>query len=307
MSQQQNNYKSNEKLRLKSKDFWNESPMDYFGGGLDRNFKSDEEYKAYFDKIDSEFKRKHELYSPDWINDEPFSNIVDFNSMEGKRVLEIGCGLGFNTEQFSSHGANIVSIDQTVTAARTTQKRLSLKNLSGTPVIANAEQLPFKMKSFDFVWSWGVIDHTPRTDVVVDEIDRVLDINGKTKVMVYHRLSLFHWYNIMFVNGILKGKLLKMSPQELRSYCSDNHCPLAQYFKKKTLREYFNKFENVRFNAYESREMFLSHFSWLSLFKRVNFVERLVDFLIPDKLKRKFLNSYGHMILITADKNTLSE
>jgi len=307
MPQQQNNYKSNDELRLKSKDFWNESPMDYFGGGLDRELKSDKEYLVYFDKIDKEFKRKHELYSSEWINDEPFSNIVDFDSMEGKRVLEIGCGLGFNTEQFSSHGASIVSIDQTMTAAQITQKRLSLRKLSGTTVIANAEQLPFKEKSFDFVWSWGVIHHTPKTDVVVDEIERILDINGKTKIMVYHRFSLFHWYNIMFVNGILKGKLLKLSPQELRSYCSDNHCPLAQYFNKKTLRKYFNKFKNVRFNAYESREMFLSHFTWLSLFKRVSFVENFVDYLIPDKIKRHFLNSYGHMILITADKYKFTE
>ena len=77
MTLKNNKLNPNDELRLKSKDFWNESPMDYFGGGLDRNFKSDEEYIAYFDKIDSEFKRKHELYSPDWTNDEPFSNIVD--------------------------------------------------------------------------------------------------------------------------------------------------------------------------------------------------------------------------------------
>ena len=307
MTLKNNKLNPNDELRLKSKDFWNESPMDYFGGGLDREFKSDEEYRAYFDKIDREFKRKHELYSPEWSNDEPFSNIVDFGSMRGKRVLEIGCGLGFNTQQYSSHGADIVSIDQTFTAATTTKKRLTLMQLKGSVVVANAEKLPFKEELFDFVWSWGVIHHTPRTDVVVDEIDRVLARHGETKIMVYHRSSLFHWYNIMFVNGILKGKLLKMSPKELRSYCSDNHCPLAQYFKKKTLRKYFNKFKNVRFNAYESREMFLGHFTWLSLFKRVSFIDKVVDFLIPDNLKRKFLNSFGHMILISADKNIVTE
>ena len=291
-----------EALRVESKGFWDDSPMDYFGGGLDRNFQNDEDYIAYLDKIDNEFKTKLELYSPEWIDDEPFSNIINFKSMGGKRVLEIGCGLGFNTQQFSSHGANIVSIDQTFTAAISTMKRLTIYNLKGSVVVANAEELPFKDESFDFIWSWGVIHHTPRTDVVVEEIDRVLDQNGKTKVMVYHRTSLYHWYNIMFINGILKGKLLKMSPQELRNWYSDNHCPLAQYFSRKTLRKYFTEFDNVRFNAYESREMFLAHFTWLSLFKKFKPVEKLVDFIIPDVLKRKFLDSFGHMILVSAKK-----
>ena len=303
MTRKMRSGEAQEALRLESKGFWNDSPMDYFGGGLDRNIETDEDFKAYFEKIDKEISRKHGLYAPKWTTGEAYSNIVDFRLMKGKRVLEIGCGLGFNTQQFSSHGADIVSIDQTFTAAISTMKRLTIYNLKGSVVVANAEELPFKDESFDFVWSWGVIHHTPRTDVAVEEIDRVLDQNGKTKVMVYHRASLYHWYNIMFINGILKGKLLKMSPQDLRNWFSDNHCPLAQYFSRKTLRKYFSKFNNVRFNAYESREMFLAHFTWLSLFKKFKPVEKLVDLVIPDVLKRKFLDSYGHMILISAEKN----
>ena len=156
---------------------------------------------------------------------------------------------------------------------------------------------------FDFCWSWGVIHHTPRTDFAANEIMRVLCVSANFKVMVYHRHAFYHWYNIFFIEGILKGNLFSMSFQELRNYCSDNHCPLAQYYTKKDLKYFFRSASQIFYiKAFESREMFLSHFSFLTLFKQINVIKKFIDWVFPDKFKIFLLNKWGHMLFISGEK-----
>jgi SAM-dependent methyltransferase len=54
---------------------------------------------------------------------------------------------------------------------------------------ADAESLPFAQGSFDLVYSWGVLHHTPDTQRAIDEVHRVLRPGGRAKVMIYHRAS----------------------------------------------------------------------------------------------------------------------
>ncbi len=54
---------------------------------------------------------------------------------------------------------------------------------------ADAEQLPFADQSFDLVYSWGVLHHTPDTGRAVEEVRRVLKVGGEARVMLYSRRS----------------------------------------------------------------------------------------------------------------------
>ena len=289
-------------LKEDSKNFWTESPMDYFEGNLDRDFKNNEEWIEYFKTVDSKFYKKASLFAQ--IANQPlFSNIINYNSLEYKKVLEVGCGLGSITHQLALHGAQVVAIDQTLTAAITVKKRLEIYGLKGFVICADAENLPFRNDVFDFLWSWGVIHHTPRTAIAASQIIRVLSNGSMFNVMVYHKNALYHWYNIFFVHGILKGKLLKMTFQELRNYCSDNQCPLAQYYTKNELSDFFRSAKKItKIKAYESKDMFLSHFSFLSFFKQSNILRTIIDKIIPDNLKRFILSKWGHMLFISGKK-----
>ncbi|MFT3914557.1 MAG: methyltransferase domain-containing protein, partial [Anaeromyxobacteraceae bacterium] len=73
------------------------------------------------------------------------------------------------------------------TSIEATKRRLALKGLSADVVQGDAEALPFPDKSFDIVWSWGVIHHSSRTAKIVRGDRPRAPAEGECRVMVYHR------------------------------------------------------------------------------------------------------------------------
>jgi SAM-dependent methyltransferase len=118
---------------------------------------------------------------------EPFA---DFAGCSGRRVLEIGVGLGADHQRFAQAGAVLSGIDLTTRAVEHTQRRLALLGLQSALSVGDAEKLPFAAGSFDVVYSWGVIHHSPNTARAVEEIHRVLRPGGTARVMIYHKWSL---------------------------------------------------------------------------------------------------------------------
>lgn len=114
---------------------------------------------------------------------------ADFASGSDKRVLEIGVGMGADLVRWALAGAEVTGIDLTHRAVAITRQRLSERGLQGEVRQADAEDLPFGDGSFDIVWSWGVLHHTPRADLALVEATRVLRTGGRYAVMVYHRRS----------------------------------------------------------------------------------------------------------------------
>lgn len=113
-------------------------------------------------------------------------DFADFAAWQGKRVLEIGVGLGADHERFACAGAQLWGIDLTGRAIAHTASRLGARGLCSTLMVADAEKLPFADDSFDLVYSWGVIHHSPNTAEAAREISRVLKGGGVFRVMIYH-------------------------------------------------------------------------------------------------------------------------
>lgn len=107
-----------------------------------------------------------------------------------KKVLEIGVGLGSDHQLFAEAGAILSGIDYTERAIEHTKRRFALFNLQSELRRADTEDLPFSDDSFDLVYSWGVIHHSPNTRKAAREILRVLKPGGTFKVMIYHKWSL---------------------------------------------------------------------------------------------------------------------
>lgn len=120
---------------------------------------------------------------------EPFiPQFADFAGSAGKRVLEIGVGLGTDFLQFARAGARVTGIDLTEHAVALVRRRLELEGLEGEVRVADAEELPFDDGAFDRVYSWGVLHHTPDTARAVREAIRVAP-GGDVCVMLYGRHS----------------------------------------------------------------------------------------------------------------------
>lgn len=112
--------------------------------------------------------------------------------LRGKRVLDVGCGSGRFAEVTLGTGARVVAVDYSaaVDAART--------NLAGNPnldvVQADMFRLPFREDSFDYVYSFGVLQHTPDPARAFRSLLPPLKRGGKIAVDVYPKT----WMNILW-------------------------------------------------------------------------------------------------------------
>jgi ubiquinone/menaquinone biosynthesis C-methylase UbiE len=152
--------------------FWDANPC-----GGDLSVSSDR--LAYFAEIE-EKRYRREWHIP---------IVARFHEFTGRRVLEVGCGIGTDGLQFARHGADYVGIDLSPVSAALAQEQFEVLGLPGTIEVADAERLNFPDAEFDHVYSFGVIHHSPHVDLTVTEIQRVLRPGGTATVMVYNRSS----------------------------------------------------------------------------------------------------------------------
>lgn len=116
-------------------------------------------------------------YLPEW---------ADFESAQGKRILEIGTGLGVDFAQWSRIADQAIGIDFTSRAAETTNRHLNEIGADESSVFqADAENLPFADSTMDIVYSFGVLHHTPDIGLALQEISRVIKSDGVLKLMLY--------------------------------------------------------------------------------------------------------------------------
>jgi SAM-dependent methyltransferase len=139
--------------------------------------------------------------------DEPeIPGFAEFTRYRDKEVLEVGVGSGTDFIQWARAGAKAHGIDLTEEAIRYTTRRLETYGLSCESLrVADAEQLPFPDESFDLVYSYGVIHHTPNTAKALEEIIRVMKVGGRGKIMLYNKRSSIAWLNWVR-HALLKGK-----------------------------------------------------------------------------------------------------
>jgi ubiquinone/menaquinone biosynthesis C-methylase UbiE len=174
---------------------------------------------------------------------------MEFAEHSGKQVLEVGGGMGTDLAQFAKHGATVTDVDLSSGHLALAQENFRLRGLEGRFVHHDAETLPFPDASFDVVFSNGVVHHTPNTQMMVDEIYRVLRPGGKAIIMVYAENSLFYWRNLVYHLGLRQGMLFQSSIGEVMSRSvemTDNDArPLVKVYTKPRIRRIFSRFESV--------------------------------------------------------------
>ena len=217
--------------------WWNATPMAYDWKG---EINTEPYSESWFAEIDAKFIHGSRLFAHDEQN---FGRIIPFKELMGKRVLEIGCGMGLHTSLMAAAGADVTAVDLTPTAVQATRKRLAQKGLSARVIEADAEHLPFADNSFDFIWSWGVIHHSSHTGRIVKEIARLLAPDGEARVMVYNRES--GWATGVLVRDHwLKGGFLKRTYEETLYKLSDGFT--ARFYVREQFEDLFRTFfDNV--------------------------------------------------------------
>jgi ubiquinone/menaquinone biosynthesis C-methylase UbiE len=123
--------------------------------------------------------------------------------VEGKVVLDIGCGGGNSSAIFGYFGANYIGIDHSPHAAMYALRHLKAVGGNGFTIQGNAESLPIRDESIDVVYSNGVLHHTPNFSTAMDEAHRVLKPGGKAVIALYATYST--QFGVLRLIGAFKG------------------------------------------------------------------------------------------------------
>jgi SAM-dependent methyltransferase len=108
---------------------------------------------------------------------------LDPASLRGKRVLDVGVGSGRFADVASKCGAEVIGVDLSfsVDAARQTFRDRGNIHL----VQANVFRLPFRPNTFDFIYSIGVLHHTPDCRRAFECLPPLLAPGGQIAIWVY--------------------------------------------------------------------------------------------------------------------------
>jgi ubiquinone/menaquinone biosynthesis C-methylase UbiE len=159
-------------LELKSavREFWNADPCGA-------------RYLEGADEFDTHARARYAL--------EPYiPEFAQFASSRGKRVLEIGVGMGADYLEWLKAGADATGVDLSAASLERARRRCELAELQPDLRLADAEHLPFADDTFDLVYSYGVMHHSPNTPQCLREAWRVLKPGGEARIMMYHHPSL---------------------------------------------------------------------------------------------------------------------
>lgn len=280
-------------LQRQNANWWHKHPMNYDWHGTHPGAEGTREF---FAEIDRRFFSASPLYH----GVRPFSGLIPFESLGGKRVLEIGCGLGSHSQLLAQSQCRLTAIDITPRAVRLTRERLALSDLQADVQEMDAERMDFADGEFDFVWSWGVIHHSAHTDRIVRQVARVLKPGGEFRFMVYNRRA-FDSY-VKLARGVLTGKPLRnMSKDDILSYYTDGY--IARFYTRAALTEL------IEDNGLRTKSLsVLGQTSELLPLPGKGPVGRLkyamLD-LVPDLIARPALSSFGSFLFAIATKAPL--
>ena len=207
------------------KKYWDERPCNI------RHSPREVGSKEYFDEVEA---RKYfvEYHIP------PFA---EFERWAGKRVLEIGCGIGTDTINFARAGASVTAVDLSDESLKIARRRAEIFDLAKSVDFrrADAENLSevIPPEPYDLVYSFGVIHHTPHPERVLDQVrNNYVRSHSIVKVMIYNRNS---WKVLSILLGYGKGQFWKLDQVVAKHSEAQSGCPITYTFSPKQARRLF--------------------------------------------------------------------
>lgn len=154
---------------------------------------------------------------------------AQFDRWRGKRVLEIGCGIGTDATNFARAGAHYTGIELSDKSLDIAKKRFEVFELSGGFIQGNAENLSELVgdQKFDLIYSYGVIHHSAEPEAIIRQLNKHLTINGEIRIMLYATHS---WKNYLIEHELAQPE-------------AQANCPQAVTYTQPQVRQMFSDFD----------------------------------------------------------------
>lgn len=240
----------------KVQEYWNARPCNI------RHSTAEVGTRQYFDEVEA---RKYMV--------EPhIPAFAEFDRWRGKKVLEIGCGIGTDTMNFARAGAEVTAVDLSSESLKLARKRAEVFGLEDRIKFyeANAENLStiIPPQKYDLVYSFGVIHHSPHPDEIVAQIHKHFVHPGSTlKLMVYYRYS---WKVFWILMTYGKGAFWKLDKLVATHSEAQTGCPITYSYSKRSLTRMIE-------NGFEVKDIFVDH---------------IFPYRIPDYVKYRYVREW---------------
>jgi ubiquinone/menaquinone biosynthesis C-methylase UbiE len=219
------------------KDYWNARPCNI------RHSQAEIGTEEYFNQVEW---RKYFV--------EPhIPGFAEFERWRGKRVLEIGCGIGTDTMNFARAGAFVTAVDLSSESLNLARKRADIFGLTDRVSFyeANAEKLSDYIPDgkYDLVYSFGVIHHSPNPKEILSQIREHFVKQGTTlKLMVYNRHS-WKVLRLMVQEGMRFWNLDEIVAMHSEAQTG---CPITYSYSRRSVNELIGE-------GFTIKDLFVDH------------------------------------------------
>ena len=246
------------------KKFWNDRPCNI------KHSSKEIGTKEYFNEVE----RKKFFVEPHILK------FTYFPSCDGKKVLEIGCGLATVGANFAFHGADYTGVELSEESLELAKKRFEVFEQTGKFYSGNAEELSsfVPVETYDLIYSFGVIHHSPHPEKIVSEIKKYMNENSVLKIMLYAKDS---WKNYMIDAGLDQPE-------------AQYGCPIAKTYTKQDVLELLDGYEVL---SIEQDHIFPYQ---IEPYKKGEYIKQPWFESMPDEMFGTLEKNLGWHLLITA-------
>lgn len=246
--------------------------------------------KKYFNEVE---KRKY-FVEPHILG------FAEFNKWKGENILEIGCGIGTDTINFARDGTNVTAIDISSESLAIASERAYIFKLNNIRFYeGNAEELqkilPKEPRTYDLIYSFGVIHHTPHPERVIQQISYYSHPGTILKIMIYYRYS---WKVLWILLTYSYGAFWNLKKLIAKYSEAQTGCPITYTFTKREIKKLLNKY------GFEIKGMGVDHiFSYkIPDYKQYKYKKVWCFRYLPKFIFRWLEKKFGWHLCITAEK-----
>ena len=181
-------------------------------------FVSDEKYASSFGfEWIKHAKTQYDSYSGLQLSEKRFFEETRWSrNLAGQVILEVGSGSGRFTEQAASTGAFIVSMDYSCAVDANFESNGRKTNV--LVVQGDVYQMPFRPESFDKVFCFGMLQHTPRVYKAFLALLTILKGGGELAIDIYKKtffttILSTKYYVRLITRRINPGELYRLTKQ----------------------------------------------------------------------------------------------